>query len=159
MYIYLLPLEPTYHLPPHPTSLGCHRTMALGSLHHTANSHWLVYFTCMYAKLLQLSPTLCDPMVCHVPLSMRFLRQEYWNGLPCSPPGDLPDPGIKPASLMSPALAGGFFTTSATWEILYFTYGNIHVSMLFSQVIPPSPSLTVPKSLFFMSVSSLLPCK
>ena len=50
------------------------------------------------------------------PLSMGFSRQEYWTGLPCPPPGDLPDPGIEPASLMSPALAGGFFTTSAIWE-------------------------------------------
>ena len=48
------------------------------------------------------------------PLSMGFSRQEYWSGLPCLPPGDLPDPGIEPGSLMSPALAGGFFTTSAT---------------------------------------------
>ena len=39
-----------------------------------------------------------------------------WNGLPCPPPADLPDPGIEPVSLMSPTLAGGFFTTSATWE-------------------------------------------
>ena len=56
------------------------------------------------------------------PLSMGFSRQEYWSGLSCSPPGDLPNPGIKPASLMSPALAGGFFTTSATWEApaIYF---------------------------------------
>ena len=45
-----------------------------------------------------------------------FSRQGYWRGLPFPPPGDLPDPGIKPASLMSPALAGGFFTTQATWE-------------------------------------------
>ena len=44
-----------------------------------------------------------------VPLSLRFSRQEYWSGLPCPPPGDLPDPGIEPTSLMSPALAGGFF--------------------------------------------------
>ena len=43
-----------------------------------------------------------------VPLSMGFPRQEYWSGLPFPPPGDLPDPGIKPES---PALAGGFFTT------------------------------------------------
>ena len=48
------------------------------------------------------------------PLSMGFSRQEYWSGLPCPPPGDLPDPGIEPASLMSPGLAGGFFTASAT---------------------------------------------
>ena len=53
------------------------------------------------------------------PLSMGFSRQEYWSGLPCPPPGDLPDPGIKPTSLMSPALAGGFFITSTTWEGSY----------------------------------------
>ena len=50
------------------------------------------------------------------PLSMRFSRQEYWSGLPFPPPGDLSNPGINPASLMSPALAGGFFTTRATWQ-------------------------------------------
>ena len=52
------------------------------------------------------------------PLSMGFSRQEYWSGLP-SPPADLPDPGIEPESLLAPALAGGFFTTNATWEALY----------------------------------------
>ena len=52
---------------------------------------------------------------CQVPLSMRFSRQEYWSKLSCSPPGDRPDPGITPAaSLTSPVLAGGFFTTRAT---------------------------------------------
>ena len=50
-------------------------------------------------------------------LSVGFSRQEYWSRFPCSPPGDLPDPGIESVSLMSPALAGGFFTTSATWEV------------------------------------------
>ena len=49
-------------------------------------------------------------------LSMGFSRQEYWSGLPCHPPGNLPHPGIKPASLKSPALAGRFYTTSTTWE-------------------------------------------
>ena len=47
------------------------------------------------------------------PLSMGLSKQEDWNGLLCLPPGDLPDPGIELASLTSPALAGGFFTTSA----------------------------------------------
>ena len=56
---------------------------------------------------------------CQAPLSMGFSRQEYESGLPCPPPGDLLDPGIKLASLMSPTLAGGFFTTSATWETLF----------------------------------------
>ena len=51
-----------------------------------------------------------------VPLSLGFCRQEYWSGLPCPPPGDLPDPGTEPRSLMSPALSGRFFTTSTTWE-------------------------------------------
>ena len=50
------------------------------------------------------------------PLSTGFSRHEYWSVLPCPPPGDLPDSGIESASIMSPALAGGFFTTSATWE-------------------------------------------
>ena len=50
------------------------------------------------------------------PQSMGFSRQENWSGLPCPPLGDLPNVGIKPVSLMSPALAGEFFTTSATWE-------------------------------------------
>ena len=43
-------------------------------------------------------------------LSMGFSRQVYWSGLPFPTPGDLPNPGIEPTSLMSPALAGGFFT-------------------------------------------------
>ena len=55
-------------------------------------------------------------VTCQPPLSMGFSRQEYWSGLPCPPPEDLPDPRIKPKSLLSPTLAGGFFTTSATWE-------------------------------------------
>ena len=40
---------------------------------------------------------------------MGFSRQEHWIGLPCPPPGDLPNPEIKPTSLLSPSLAGGFF--------------------------------------------------
>ena len=55
-------------------------------------------------------------VVCQAPLPMGFSRQEYWSGLPCPPPRDLPDPGIEPVSLMSPALVDRSFTTSATWE-------------------------------------------
>ena len=51
-----------------------------------------------------------------VPLSMGFSKQKYWSGLPFPPPGHLPNPGIEPTSLTSPALAGRFFTTSASWE-------------------------------------------
>ena len=49
-------------------------------------------------------------------LSIGFSRQEYWSGLPLPTPGNIPDPGIEPTSLASPALAGGFFSVSATWE-------------------------------------------
>ena len=68
---------------------------------------------------VQLCPTLCGPMGCSLPgFSVHEISQEYWSGLPLPGPGDHPNPGIEPASLASPALAGGFFTTSATWEAL-----------------------------------------
>ena len=57
-------------------------------------------------------------VACQAPLCMEFSRQEYWRGLPFPVPGDLPDPGIEPTSLASPALTGEFFTTSTTWEAL-----------------------------------------
>ena len=59
----------------------------------------LSHFSCVW---------LCNPMDCtrQAPLSTGFPRQEYWSGLPFSPPGDLPNPGMEPASLMSPTLAG-----------------------------------------------------
>ena len=55
-------------------------------------------------------------VVRHAPLSTGFSRQGYWCGLPFPPPGDLPYPGIEPEALMSPTLAGRFFTTGATWD-------------------------------------------
>ena len=74
---------------------------------------------CGYAQSLRLCLTLCDPM--NQPTRLlcpcRFSRQEYWSGFPCPPPGDLPSPGPEPGSLISPTLAGGFFTTSVTWEV------------------------------------------
>ena len=57
-------------------------------------------------------------VACQTTLSMGFSRQEYFHGLLCPPPGDLPDPGIEPMSLMSAALTRRFFTTSANWEAL-----------------------------------------
>ena len=77
----------------------------------------LASFTCMPAQSLQLCLTLCDPVDCSPPGSsvQGFSRQENWRGLPCPPPGDLPDPETEPTSLTSPALAGRFFTTSVTW--------------------------------------------
>ena len=70
----------------------------------------------MRVKSLQLCLTFAILWTRQTPLSMGFSRQEYWSGLPCLPPGDLPDPGIEPTSVISPALVGRFFTTSATGE-------------------------------------------
>ena len=68
-------------------------------------------------------------VACQAPLSMGFSRQEYRIRLPFPSPGDLPNPGIEHKSLMSPALAGRSFTTSATWEAptLVFLPGEFHV--------------------------------
>ena len=67
----------------------------------------------MHSQLLNYLQLFAAPWTAarQAPLSMEFFRQEYWSGLPFSAPGDLPDSGIKPTSLMSPALASGFFTT------------------------------------------------
>ena len=71
----------------------------------------------MCAKLLQLCPTLCDPMDCSLPGSFAHgvFQARILSGLPFLLPEDLPEPGIELVSLMSPALAGHFIT-SATWE-------------------------------------------
>ena len=69
---------------------------------------------------------LCNPMAMEfssqAPLSMEFSRQQYWSGVSFPPPGDLPVPGIKPTSLVSSALAGGFSTTEATCEARHLNY-------------------------------------
>ena len=70
----------------------------------------LSHFSCVRLFATQLT------VACQAPLSMGFSRQEYWSGLPCPSPWDLPDPGLKSTSPNSPALAGRFFTTSTSWE-------------------------------------------
>ena len=70
------------------------------------------------ACLLQSSATLCDPMApmrvaCQAPLSKGLSRQEYWSGLLCPPPGNLPDPRIEPESPASPVFVGGFLTAES----------------------------------------------
>ena len=122
------------------------------------------------------------------PLSTGFSRQDNWNGLPCPPPGDIPDPGIKPTSLKSPALAGMslpllppgkpyiyiffllFFSIIVYYRILCCTVGPHCLSVLYitvciswSQIpnlfLPQTLSPLVAISLFSMPVSLLLFCK
>ena len=78
----------------------------------------------MRAKSLQSRPTLCNSMD-YSPLGIS--RQEYWSGLPRPPPGDLPNPGIEPVSLMSPALAGRFPAPPGS----PYTHTDTHTHSLF----------------------------
>ena len=73
------------------------------------NFMYMWVLSCFYC--VQLLATLWT-VACQAPLSKGFSRQECWSGLPCLPPGDLPDPEIELVSPLSPALAVGFFTTS-----------------------------------------------
>ena len=70
----------------------------------------------MHSKSLQLCPTICDPVDCIPSGSPVHGLLQATGELPFPSPGDLPNPGIKSVSLMSPALAGGFFTTSVSWK-------------------------------------------
>ena len=79
------------------------------------------------AKSLQLCPTLQDPMDCSPSGSSvhGFPREKYWSGLPCPSAGDLLNLGIETVSLVFPAFAGRFFTTSTTWEEGPESWSNI----------------------------------
>ena len=65
-------------------------------------------------------------VACQASLSMGFPRQEYWSGWPLPPPGDLPSPGIRYVSLVSPALRGGFFTRAPLDSCLKLTFSRVH---------------------------------
>ena len=97
---------------------------------------FIIYYSLLFLIVLLLILLVCmlshvqlfvNPwtVACQAPLSMKFSRQNYWSGLPFPSPGDLPDSGIKPASLASPALVGGFVTTCATWKASFDTINHI----------------------------------
>ena len=92
-------------------------------LHQTLPPAWVPVCVCVCAKLTQSCPTLSNPrpVARQAPLFTGFSRQEYWSGLPLLQ-GIFPTQGLNPHLLMSPALAGGFFTTSVTWEAPRFQY-------------------------------------
>ena len=158
---------PTTPLPCLPV---CLVTVSMGGVmpfvHFPSQKVGILYVVCMRAKSLQSCSTLCDPMDYSPPGSpvLGILQaKEYWSGLPCPPPGDLPDLGLKPLSLMSPAMASGLFTTSATWEAHFIynsAYISIQISKFFPPSLPPTPvSLLVTISLFSTSVILFLSCK
>ena len=73
-------------------------------------------------------------VACQAPLSMGFSRQEYRTRFPFPPPGDLPDPGIKPASPVSPALTGRFFTTEPSGKPHYVSYLKLMLSINYTSI-------------------------
>ena len=88
----------------------------------------------------------------------------YWSGFPCPPPGNLPNPRIKPAPLNSPALAGSFFTTGATWEARIYTFvilqsrSRVQLSMTpWTAARQASLSIISPSLLKHMSIESVMP--
>ena len=85
----------------------------------------------------------------------RFSRQEYWSGLSFPPSGELPNPGIEPRFLRSPALAAGFFTTCTTWEALVFAYYNFFYPSTFTFFVIYSIQQHL---VFVFLINPFLPC-
>ena len=83
--------------------------------------------------------------------SIGFSRQEYWSGLPCPPPGGLPNPGIKHESVAPPALAGRLFTTSATWEA--HTIGFSSAQSLSRVRLFATPRIAARQASLFITIS------
>ena len=91
---------------------------------------------------------------------MGFSWQECWSGLPWPPPGDLPSPGIEPPSLMSPAVAGGFFTISIVVVAVVIQLPNYvwHFATLWTAACQASLSHTISRSLpKLMSIALVIP--
>ena len=89
-------------------------------MNHLAHRDFLSE-TSLVCVCAQSCPTICGPVDCiahQASLCMGFSRQEYWSGLPCPPPGDLPYPGMEPVSPASLAFACRLITASTTWEAL-----------------------------------------
>ena len=97
----------------------------------------------------QSCPCLCHPMGAvarQALLSMGFSMYEYWSGLPFPPPGDLLNPGVEPRLLTSPSLAGGFFTTTITWEALSYIRSLNNLEFIFVYVWRNVPTCCFPCS-------------
>ena len=120
--------------PSPPTSLFDFLKKSPDSIHFSLFSCHCVC-VCACAKLLQSCLTIRDPMDCSMPGSSvhSFSRQVYWSGLSCPPPGALPDPGIEPASLSSPALAAYCWHLLASPPSFIF---QIQIIMTFHSLLP-----------------------
>ena len=102
------------------------------AVHLKLSQHDTWLCACVCARSLNCVRLFATPWIvaCQAPLSMGFSRQESWSELPFHSPGDLPHPGIEPPSLLSPASAGRFFTTSTTGK------PNTKYKFLFFKKVP-----------------------
>ena len=100
---------------------GCQRR-PVGVIGHQKNL--LISWPCVCMVSCFRRVWLCNPVDCSLPGSSihRILQARILEWVACLPLGDLPDPGIKPAPLMSPALAGRFSMASTTWEAWWAGY-------------------------------------
>ena len=93
---------------------------------------YIYIYTCAQSfSHVRLFAPLCTA-ACQANLSIEFSKKKYWNELTFPPPGDLPDSGIKHVSVAFPTLAGGFFTTSTTWEAYIYIY--IYICSLYTHI-------------------------
>ena len=104
-------------------------------------AQWLIFVEAesyMCAKSLQSCQILCDPVDSSPPGSSVYgiSRQEQWSRFPCPPPGKFPNPGTEPASLISLALAGGFFRASFTWSWIQFSSVQFSCSVMSNSLWP-----------------------
>ena len=117
----------------------------------------LLFYYLLHAHA-QWWPTLCNPMDGSPPgFSVHeILQEEYWSGLPYPPPGDLPDPGIEPTFLASPALTGRFFTTYTTWEAIY---AFKTLSKCMRNIWNLTLKINVCLNISFLNIGGLLNCR
>ena len=105
------------------------------------STQMLVLYVCVHECLVVFNSATLWTTACQAPLSMGFSRQEYWSGMLCPPPGELPNPRIEPTSLMSPALAGRFFTVMPPAKPLFLCLEcNVHAHVFFGM---PKPFLNI----------------
>ena len=98
------------------------------------------------------------PVACQIPLSMGFPREEYWSRWPFPPPRDLLDPGIEPTSPVSPALAGGFFTTKAPGQTQSYSRHLENIYGVVTDGMKEAMWMNLIKGLLILFSSSLYHC-
>ena len=122
------PFSPKLHLNPPHTNFCFWEYLVITPTEWSFNIYMCAVLSHVSRVQLFVTPR---TIVCQAPLSMGILQARILEWLPSPLPGDVPDPEIKPSFLLSPALAGRFFTTSATWEVLIYTYVHAYIQTSF----------------------------